>query len=178
MLFIVGLPVVQILLFCYAIGHDPTGLKVAVANHEMTEEMIMQQFCPVHTGCNRTMLSCRYLDMLVKNKSMVVVSTCHANYLGAHPEGRGRCCRCWLLLKLCNASRATSTITTHVTIFLLLLLLLLLIEGRRDDGSTLPAIRVIYFNLCGQQSWSATVCMLLNLLHTASDRPWLVLPDS
>lgn len=49
---------------------------------------------------------------------------------------------------------------------LLLLLLLLLIEVRRDDGSTLPAIRVIYFNLCGQQSWSATVCMLFNLLHT------------
>ncbi|XP_022209973.1 ABC transporter G family member 20 [Drosophila obscura] len=72
MLFIVGLPVVQILLFCYAIGHDPTGLKVAVANHEMSEEMIMQQFCPVQAGCNQTMLSCRYLDMLVKNKSMVV----------------------------------------------------------------------------------------------------------
>ncbi|KAL7730642.1 hypothetical protein ACLKA6_003419 [Drosophila palustris] len=72
MLFIVGLPVVQILLFCYAIGHDPTGLKLAVANHEMSEEMIMQQFCPVNAGCNQTMLSCRYLDMLVKNKSMVV----------------------------------------------------------------------------------------------------------
>ncbi|KAH8362920.1 hypothetical protein KR084_003043 [Drosophila pseudotakahashii] len=72
MLFIVGLPVVQILLFCYAIGHDPTGLKLAVANHEMSGEMIMEQFCPVHTGCNQTMLSCRYLDMLVKNKSMVV----------------------------------------------------------------------------------------------------------
>lgn len=81
MLFIVGLPVVQILLFCYAIGHDPTGLKLAVANHEMSEEMIMQQFCPVHAGCNQTMLSCRYLDMLVKNKSMVVVSICNANYL-------------------------------------------------------------------------------------------------
>jgi len=81
MLFIVGLPVVQILLFCYAIGHDPTGLKLAVANHEMSEEMIMQQFCPVNAGCNQTMLSCRYLDMLVKNKSMVVVSTCNANYL-------------------------------------------------------------------------------------------------
>lgn len=131
MLFIVGLPVVQILLFCYAIGHDPTGLKLAVANHEMTEEMIMQQFCPVHTGCNQTMLSCRYLDMLVKNKSMVVVSTWHANYLGAQAEGQSRSCR-WLLLKLCNASRVTSTITTHVRIFLLLLMLmlLLLIEGR------------------------------------------------
>ncbi|XP_032592971.1 ABC transporter G family member 20 [Drosophila grimshawi] len=72
MLFIVGLPVLQILLFCYAIGHDPTGLKLAVANHEMSEEMIMQQLCPVRSGCNQTMLSCRYLDMLVKNKSMVL----------------------------------------------------------------------------------------------------------
>ncbi|KAM7364217.1 ABC transporter oskyddad isoform 1-T2 [Cochliomyia hominivorax] len=75
MLFIVGLPVVQIVLFCYAIGHDPTGLKIAVSNHEMTEEMIMQQHCPVRMGCNQTMLSCRYLDMLVKNKSMVVTYT-------------------------------------------------------------------------------------------------------
>ncbi|XP_037813474.1 ABC transporter G family member 23 [Lucilia sericata] len=75
MLFIVGLPVVQIVLFCYAIGHDPTGLKIAVSNHEMTEEMIMQQSCPVRMGCNQTMLSCRYLDLLVKNKSMVVTFT-------------------------------------------------------------------------------------------------------
>lgn len=74
MLFIVGLPVVQIILFCYAIGHDPTGLKLAVSNHEMTEDMIMQQFCPVRKGCNQTMLSCRYLDMLVKNNSVVLVS--------------------------------------------------------------------------------------------------------
>lgn len=85
MLFIVGLPVVQILLFCYAIGHDPTGIKLAVANHEMSEEMIMQQLCPVHTGCNQTMLSCRYIDMLVKNKSMVVVSAMQINYSSYHP---------------------------------------------------------------------------------------------
>ncbi|TMW50905.1 hypothetical protein DOY81_004016 [Sarcophaga bullata] len=75
MLFIVGLPVVQILLFCYAIGHDPTGLNIAVSNHEMTDEMITQQNCPVRLGCNQTMLSCRYIDMLVKNKSMVVTFT-------------------------------------------------------------------------------------------------------
>lgn len=91
MLFIVGLPVVQILLFCYAIGHDPTGLKVAVANHEMSEEMIMQQFCPVHAGCNQTMLSCRYLDMLVKNKSMVVVSMqCKLPQAGRRAQGHQR----------------------------------------------------------------------------------------
>lgn len=72
MLFIVGLPVVQIVLFCYAIGHDPTGLKLAVANHELSEELIVKQFCPVHPGCNQTLLSCRYLHMLVHNKSMVL----------------------------------------------------------------------------------------------------------
>ncbi|XP_030375746.1 ABC transporter G family member 20 [Scaptodrosophila lebanonensis] len=72
MLFIVGLPVVQILLFCYAIGHDPTGLKIAVSNHEMSKEMVEEQFCPVARGCHQSMLSCRYIDMLVRNKSMVV----------------------------------------------------------------------------------------------------------
>lgn len=72
MLFIVGLPVVQIVLYCYAIGHDPTGLKIAVSNHEMDENMITYQYCPVLTGCNQTMLSCRYLDMLRTNKSVVV----------------------------------------------------------------------------------------------------------
>lgn len=64
----------------------------------------------------------------------------------------------------------------QVLLPLLLLLLLLLIEVRRDDGSTLPAIRVIYFNLCGQQSWSATVCMLFNLLHTIPLAPLPLLP--
>lgn len=104
MLFIVGLPVVQILLFCYAIGHDPTGLKVAVANHEMSEEMIMQQFCPVHAGCNQTMLSCRYLDMLVKNKSMVVVSMqCKLPQAGRREHSH------WLLW----AGKQSATITTH-----------------------------------------------------------------
>ncbi|XP_061402786.1 ABC transporter G family member 20 [Musca vetustissima] len=75
MLFILGLPVVQIILFCYAIGHDPTGLKIAVSNHELSDEMVAQQFCPQTMGCNQTMLSCRYLDMLVKNKSYVLTYT-------------------------------------------------------------------------------------------------------
>jgi len=95
MLFIVGLPVVQILLFCYAIGHDPTGLKLAVANHEMSGEMIMEQFCPVHTGCNQTMLSCRYLDMLVKNKSMVVVSAMQITYSSSPPSSSPGGRRTW-----------------------------------------------------------------------------------
>ncbi|XP_037950080.1 ABC transporter G family member 20 [Teleopsis dalmanni] len=72
MLFIVGLPVVQIILFCYAIGHDPVGLQLAVSNHEISADMILNQSCPLREGCNQTMLSCRYLDILIKNKSMTV----------------------------------------------------------------------------------------------------------
>ncbi|XP_037955428.1 ABC transporter G family member 20-like [Teleopsis dalmanni] len=72
MTFIIGLPVMQIILFCYAIGHDPVGLKIAVSNHEMSNEMIFQQSCPIIAGCNHTMLSCRYLGMLIQNKSMNV----------------------------------------------------------------------------------------------------------
>lgn len=79
MLFIVALPVVQIILFCYAIGHDPTGLKLAVANGELSEQMVIDQFCPVFSGCNQTHLSCRYLDMLKTNKSAHVVSNSGLN---------------------------------------------------------------------------------------------------
>ncbi|KAH8404302.1 hypothetical protein KR215_006683 [Drosophila sulfurigaster] len=121
MLFIVGLPVVQILLFCYAIGHDPTGLKLAVANHEMSEEMIMQQFCPVNAGCNQTMLSCRYLDMLVKNKSMVV------NYVNDDEEAyeevrRGRA---WAALVI--QSNYTDSLVQRVE------------DGRYADDATVEA---------------------------------------
>lgn len=35
MLFIFALPVMQVILFCLAIGRDPTGLKIAIANMEM-----------------------------------------------------------------------------------------------------------------------------------------------
>lgn len=35
MLFIFALPVMQVILFCLAIGRDPTGLKLAIVNHEM-----------------------------------------------------------------------------------------------------------------------------------------------
>lgn len=35
MAFIIGLPCLQIILFCLAIGHDPKGLKLAVSDHEL-----------------------------------------------------------------------------------------------------------------------------------------------
>ncbi|XP_037027218.1 ABC transporter G family member 23 [Bradysia coprophila] len=67
MLFIIGLPCLQIVLFCWAIGHDPTGLKLAIANYEQNSTTDLQS-CPISDGCNYTMLSCRYLDILAKKK--------------------------------------------------------------------------------------------------------------
>lgn len=40
MLFIFALPVMQVILFCLAIGRDPTGLKLAVANMEMNDTIV------------------------------------------------------------------------------------------------------------------------------------------
>lgn len=74
MCFIIGLPVIQIILFSWAIGHDPTGLRVAVANYELDSQDTIQQLCPVTKGCNYTNLSCRYLEFLKNNKSMQLVS--------------------------------------------------------------------------------------------------------
>ncbi|CRK97747.1 CLUMA_CG011125, isoform A [Clunio marinus] len=71
MCFVIGLPVCQTILFCLAIGHDPTGLQIAVSNHELSENLLAQQKCPIYKGCNATMLSCRYLEFL-KNRSVVV----------------------------------------------------------------------------------------------------------
>lgn len=73
MAFIIGLPVAQIILFCWAIGHDPTGLHLAISNHELDNLMLPPQECPVYSGCNYTMMSCRYLEYL-KNRSIVIVS--------------------------------------------------------------------------------------------------------
>ncbi|XP_043467257.1 ABC transporter G family member 23 isoform X1 [Leptopilina heterotoma] len=67
MLFIFALPVMQVILFCLAIGRDPTGLKLAIVNHEMFYENMS---CPVSEGCNFTQLSCRYLKFL-DNETMV-----------------------------------------------------------------------------------------------------------
>lgn len=64
MLFIIGLPVAQIVLFCISIGKDPIGLKLAVVNHELNNSM--QPCLPPGTGCNWSLLSCRYLQHLQK----------------------------------------------------------------------------------------------------------------
>lgn len=70
MLFIIGLPCLQIILFCWAIGHDPHGLKIAVSNHELQQSGFAD--CPTIDGCNYTLLSCRYLNVL-RDKEIIIV---------------------------------------------------------------------------------------------------------
>lgn len=50
MAFIIGLPCLQIILFCLAIGHDPKGLRLAVTDHELARYNFTD--CPiVDTDC-------------------------------------------------------------------------------------------------------------------------------
>lgn len=92
MLFIMGLPVFQIFLFCISIGKDPVGLHLAVVNHEIPfgsknctflpttlvdiecEESIREKNpleCP-EPECIMDRLSCQYLEFLEKRKQKVV----------------------------------------------------------------------------------------------------------
>lgn len=64
MLFIFALPVMQVILFCLAIGRDPTDLKLAIVNHEMNFYNQSYQDCPIAQGCSLQNLSCRYLHHL------------------------------------------------------------------------------------------------------------------
>ncbi|XP_003246532.1 ABC transporter G family member 20 isoform X2 [Acyrthosiphon pisum] len=64
MLFIFALPVMQVILFCLAIGRDPTGLHLAVVNKEMNWET---KACPIYDNCTLEMFSCRYLNALPKD---------------------------------------------------------------------------------------------------------------
>lgn len=66
MLFIFALPVMQVILFCLAIGRDPTGLRLAIVNKEMNFENLS---CPFSDDCSFTNLSCRYLSHL--NKTII-----------------------------------------------------------------------------------------------------------
>lgn len=82
MAFIIGLPCLQIVLFCLAIGHDPTGLKLAVSNHELNSTLD----CPEIQGCNYTLLSCRYLNLLKRKNNIRIVSThIYCNYIRFTP---------------------------------------------------------------------------------------------
>lgn len=84
MLFIIGLPVVQIILFCLSIGKDPRGLSIAIVNHELNSS---SQKCVPSVGCEYKMLSCRYLEALSKRK---VVYTAYDNEtMARHAVSKG-----------------------------------------------------------------------------------------
>lgn len=63
MLFIIGLPVAQIILFCLSIGKDPIGLRLAIVNNELNSST---EPCVPTIGCDWTLLTCRYLQHLEK----------------------------------------------------------------------------------------------------------------
>lgn len=77
MLFIFALPVMQVILFCLAIGRDPTGLHLAVVNNEMNWET---KECPIYDNCTLSMFSCRYLNSLPK-ETVILVSIEYASSL-------------------------------------------------------------------------------------------------
>ncbi|XP_017959621.1 ABC transporter G family member 23 isoform X5 [Drosophila navojoa] len=60
MLFIFALPVMQVILFCLAIGRDPQGLNLAIVNNEMNNT----DTCFWEEGCHFANLGCRYLNHL------------------------------------------------------------------------------------------------------------------
>nr|CAD7450908.1 unnamed protein product [Timema bartmani]CAD7464386.1 unnamed protein product [Timema tahoe] len=67
MLFIFALPVMQVILFCLAIGRDPSGLHLGIVNHELNST---GQYCPVMGNCSFQLLSCQYLQYL-KNSTII-----------------------------------------------------------------------------------------------------------
>ncbi|XP_021937925.1 uncharacterized protein LOC110838728 [Zootermopsis nevadensis] len=68
MLFIIGLPVVQIILFCWTIGRDPKGLHLAYVNDELN----FTTACMPMDGCNYSLLSCQYLDSIMSREIILV----------------------------------------------------------------------------------------------------------
>ncbi|GBP77024.1 ABC transporter G family member 20 [Eumeta japonica] len=67
MLFIFVLPVMQVILFCLAIGRDPSGLKLAIV---VDDVHVVDGYCPFNETCNMKNLSCRYINHL-RNTSIV-----------------------------------------------------------------------------------------------------------
>lgn len=65
MMFIFVLPVMQVILFCMAIGREPQGLNIAIVNDELNST----DNCYWEDGCHVANVGCRYLSHL--NDSIV-----------------------------------------------------------------------------------------------------------
>jgi hypothetical protein len=69
-LFIFLLPAAQAILFCLAIGRDPSFLKMAIVNDELDPSQ--GRICNYTTDCSYSMFSCRYLRF-IDNTTIVQV---------------------------------------------------------------------------------------------------------
>jgi len=72
MMFIVGLPVAQIVLFCLSVGKDPYGLHLAIVNHETNNKT-----CPPTGTCELTQLSCQFLHQMELRRQVLVSNNKH-----------------------------------------------------------------------------------------------------
>jgi hypothetical protein len=59
------LPAFQATVFNVTLGHEPTGLKMAIVNDELNPSQ--GRFCNYSTDCSYSMLSCRYLRYIKNN---------------------------------------------------------------------------------------------------------------
>lgn len=77
-LFIFLLPAAQAILFCLAIGRDPTFLKMAIVNDELDPSQ--GRVCNYTTDCTYSMFSCRYLRF-IDNTTVVQVRSLPSSIL-------------------------------------------------------------------------------------------------
>jgi len=77
MFFIIGFPLLEIILFFLAIGGDPQGLKLAVVNEELgnfttcTQYSLFSSITPLlhkNLTCDFRGLSCNYLNRINESK--------------------------------------------------------------------------------------------------------------
>ncbi|KAM3959841.1 LOW QUALITY PROTEIN: ABC transporter oskyddad [Aphomia sociella] len=95
--FIIGLPVIQMTLFCLAVGHYPVGLPVAVVDYETNNNMTLCDYnkdvCPQNKETyewNITLFSCRYLDFLKKKQSNLIYYQTEEEAMNAARRGKAR----------------------------------------------------------------------------------------
>ncbi|XP_040563313.1 ABC transporter G family member 20 isoform X1 [Lepeophtheirus salmonis] len=71
LLFIFLLPAIEVLLFCIAIGNDPTNLNFGIVNNEFPYASNASNYsCSTLQGCEFENLSCRFLSNLTNRKDL------------------------------------------------------------------------------------------------------------
>ncbi|XP_057369454.1 ABC transporter G family member 20-like [Daphnia carinata] len=81
-LFTYFLPALQASLFNVTLGHEPTGLRMAIVNDEL--DVNQGNVCNYTTDCDYSMLSCRYLRYIKDN----IIQVPYANVSDALEAGR------------------------------------------------------------------------------------------